>query len=297
MNPLRSPFSSHQPLLNLRAPAKINWFLSVLGKRNDGYHNIHSLIQYVSLYDDLWFHSADAIEVICDVDIPLHDNLVYKAATLLQKYTSCRKGIKIYVHKNIPMSAGLGGGSSDAAFALLGLNTLWGLGLTKRELTAIGLEIGSDVPFFLNGPAALVEGRGNRITHKNITSSVILLLVKPPVSVSTAWAYKNMKKLTKKTIDIKLFCQALNNRDFVSLSNILRNDLERGVVNKYPVVGTIKNNLLEQGAFISSMSGSGPTVFGVFGSREKASSVASVLGNSWCRVVTTVTGEKLRVKR
>jgi 4-diphosphocytidyl-2-C-methyl-D-erythritol kinase len=281
-------------LLNVRAPAKINWFLSVLAKRNDGYHDIHSLMQRVSLYDDLLFYSADTLEVICDSDIPLEDNLVYKAASLLQKYTSCKKGIKIILHKNIPVSAGLGGGSSDAAFALLGLNTLWGLGLTKRELTAIGLEIGSDVPFFLNGASALIEGKGEKITYLNINASMALLLVKPPVSVSTAWAYKNMKKLTKKTIDIKLFCQALNKGDFASLSNMLKNDLEKAVVKRYPLVGKIKAILLEQGAFISAMSGSGPTVFGVFESTAKASSASSELGQNWCRVVTTLTRDELQ---
>ncbi len=293
---LRSSFISRQPLLNVRAPAKINWFLSVLAKRTDGYHNIHSLMQRVSLYDDLLFYSADTLEVISDSDIPLEDNLVYKSASLLQKYTSCKKGIKIILHKNIPLSAGLGGGSSDAAFALLGLNTLWGLGLAKRELTAIGMEIGSDVPFFLNGPSALIEGKGEKITHLNINAPMALLLVKPPVSVSAAWAYKNTKKLTKKTIDIKLFCQALNKKDFASLSNMLKNDLEKAVVKRYPLVGKIKDILLEQGAFISAMSGSGPTVFGVFESTEKASSAISRLEQNWCRVVTTLTNEDLKVQ-
>ncbi|OGW54546.1 MAG: 4-(cytidine 5'-diphospho)-2-C-methyl-D-erythritol kinase [Nitrospirae bacterium RBG_13_43_8] len=287
---------NHQPLLNLRAPAKINWFLSVLARRKDGYHDIDSLMQCVSLYDDLLFHSASALQVICDSDIPLEDNLVYKAASLLQNYTSCRKGIKIILHKNIPTSAGLGGGSSDAASTLLGLNTLWGLGLKKRELAAMGLEIGSDVPFFLNGPSALIQGRGERITHIDFDSSMALLLVKPPVSVSTAWAYKSVKKLTKKTIDIKLFCRAFDERDFASLSSILKNDLEKIVVKEYPVVGKIKNGLLEQGSVLSAMSGSGPTVFGVFESTAKASSAAREFGEHWCRVVTTVTKEKLSAK-
>jgi 4-diphosphocytidyl-2-C-methyl-D-erythritol kinase len=293
---LRSSFISHQPLLNVRAPAKINWFLSVLAKRNDGYHDIHSLMQRVSLYDDLLFYSSDTLDVICDSGIPLEDNLVFKAASLLQKYSSCRKGIKIILHKNIPVSAGLGGGSSDAASTLLGLNTLWSLGLTKRELNAIGLEIGSDVPFFLNGPSALIEGKGEKITHLNINASMALLLVKPPVSVSTAWAYKNMKKLTKKTIDIKLFCQALNKGDFASLSNMLKNDLEKAVVKRHPLLGKIKDILLGQGAFISAMSGSGPTIFGVFKSTAKASSAARELGQNWCRVVTTLTNEDLKVR-
>jgi len=288
---------NHQPLLNLRAPAKINWFLSVLARRKDGYHDINSLMQRVSLYDDLLFHSASTLQVICDSDIPLEDNLVYKAASLLQNYTSCRKGIKIILHKNIPKSAGLGGGSSDAASTLLGLNTLWGLGLKNRELAAMGLEIGSDVPFFLNGPSALIQGRGERITHMDFDSSMALLLVKPRVSVSTAWAYKSVKKLTKKTIDIKLFCRAFDERDFASLSSMLKNDLEKIVVKEYPVVGKIKNGLLEQGSVLSAMSGSGPTVFGVFESTANASSAAREFGEHWCRVVTTVTKEKLSAKR
>jgi len=293
----RSSFISHQPLLNLRAAAKINWFLSVLSKRSDGYHDIHSFMQHVSLYDDLLFYSSDTIEVVCDTDIPVEDNLVYKAASLLQNYVSYAKGIKIILRKNIPVSAGLGGGSSDAACAILGLNTLWGLGLTRRQLTAIGLEIGSDVPFFLNGPSAVVEGRGEKITHLNISLPMTLLLVKPPVSVSTAWAYKNMKKLTKRTIDIKLFCQALEGGDFASLGKMLRNDLEKVVVKRYSIVGTIKDSLLAKGAFISAMSGSGPTVFGVFESKAKASSAARELGRNWCRVVTTLTRDELQHKK
>ncbi len=296
MKPLHSSIINHRPLLHLRAPAKINWFLSVLGKRDDGYHDIRSLIQCLSLYDDLHFHHANAIEVISDAYIPLENNLVYKAASLLQRYTSCRKGVIIVLRKNIPISAGLGGGSSDAAYTLLGLNMLWDLGLTKRKLCSIGLEIGSDVPFFLNGPSALVEGRGEKVISLNINSSMVLLVVKPPVSVSTAWAYKNMKKLTKTPIDIKLFCQAIKKKDYSFLSSVLKNDLERVVVKRYPMVGKIKERLLEKGAFISAMSGSGPSVFGVFNSKEKALSAAREMGSHWCRVVTTVTSAQLKVR-
>lgn len=288
MKPPHSALINHHPLLHLRAPAKINWFLSVLGKRADGYHDIRSLMQCVGLYDDLLFHHADTIKVISDADIPLEDNLVYKAAFLIQRYTSCRKGVKIILHKNIPVSAGLGGGSSDAAYTLLGLNMLWDLGLNKRELCAIGLKIGSDVPFFLNGPSALIEGRGEKVKPLNINPSLVFLLVKPPVSVSTAWAYKNyknMKKLTKTPIDIKLFCRALEKKDFACLSSMLKNDLERVVVKKYPVVGKIKERLLEKGALISAMSGSGPTAFGVFESKEKAISTEREMDSHWCRVV------------
>jgi 4-diphosphocytidyl-2-C-methyl-D-erythritol kinase len=276
----------------LRAPAKINWFLSVLGKRSDGYHDIRSLMQCISLYDDLLFYHADTVKVISDTEIPLENNLVNRAASLLQKYTSCSKGIKIILRKNIPISAGLGGGSSDAAYTLLGLNMLWALGLNKKALFSIGLEIGSDVPFFLNGPSAIVEGRGEKVMPLKMNSSMVLLLVKPSISVSTAWAYQNMKKLTKTPVDIKLFYQALKRKDFTCLSDMLKNDLEKVIVKRYPMVGKMKERLLERGALISAMSGSGPTVFAVFGSKKKALNAAKEMGSHWWRVVTTVTSEE-----
>ncbi|MEW6161907.1 MAG: 4-(cytidine 5'-diphospho)-2-C-methyl-D-erythritol kinase [Nitrospirota bacterium] len=285
--------------MRLRAPAKINWFLTVLRKRDNGYHDIRSLMQCIRLYDDLLFNHENTIEVISDLDIPLEDNLVYRAASLLKRHTSCKKGAKIILRKNIPVGAGLGGGSSDAAYTLLGLNKLWNLGLNNRELSLIGLEIGSDVPFFLNGPSAFVEGRGEKVTPLKINSSIVFLLVKPPVSVSTAWAYESFDKLriygepaeplTKTTVDIKLFCQVLRKRDFTCLNTMLNNDLERAVVKRYPIVGEIKERLLERGAVISAMSGSGPTVFGVFGSKERALSAAREMGSAnWCKVVETL---------
>jgi 4-diphosphocytidyl-2-C-methyl-D-erythritol kinase len=287
---------------SLKAPAKINWFLKVIGKRDDGYHNIISLMQCIRLYDDLVFEHADTIEAVSDLDIPPDDNLVYKAASLLKQYTSYRKGAKIILHKDIPLGAGLGGGSSDAAYTLLGLNMLWGLKLNNEEISSIGAEIGSDVPFFLNGPFAIVEGRGEKVSPFKINSSTVLLLVKPPISVSTVWAYASfdklrihgghVKPLTKKTFDIKLVCQAFKKQDFASLSTMLSNDLEKVIIDRYSVVGEIKNRLLERGVVISAMSGSGPTVFGVFESKEEALSAAKEMGSNWCRVVTTITSEK-----
>ncbi|MBI5188775.1 MAG: 4-(cytidine 5'-diphospho)-2-C-methyl-D-erythritol kinase [Nitrospirae bacterium] len=275
--------------LSLRAPAKINWFLTVLGKREDGYHDILSIMQCINLYDDLIFEHADTIEVVSDLDIPLEDNLIYRAASLLKRYTSYRKGAKIVLQKDIPVAAGLGGGSSNAAYTLRGLNMLWGLGLSNEELSSIGSELGSDVPFFLNGSFAFVEGRGERVTPLKINSSVVLLLVKPPISVPVAWAYANISWLTKKTDDIKLFCHTLERRNFVSLNTMLNNDLEKAVIEKYPVVGELKERLIERGAVISAMSGSGPTVFGVFDNRDTAKKAVKAMKPNWCRVVETVT--------
>jgi 4-diphosphocytidyl-2-C-methyl-D-erythritol kinase len=279
--------------LSLSAPAKINWFLGVAVRRDDGYHDIVSLMQCISLYDILAFDYADFINIESDLDIPVQDNIVHKAASLLKGYTSCRKGANILLKKNVPVSAGLGGGSSDAACTLLGLNELWGLGLSRKKLAAIASEIGSDVPFFLNGPAALVEGKGEKTKRVKIDSSVVLLLVKPSVSVSTAWAYADFDKmksckLTKNVVDIKLFCRALVRKDFSSLGDMLFNDLEEVVTRKYPVVAEIKNRLMEEGAFFSAMSGSGPSVFGVYGSREAADKAAGRMEPHLCRVVETL---------
>jgi len=296
-----SSFPTLHSSFSLSAPAKINWFFKVIGKRDDGYHNIMSLMQCISLYDNLMFEHSDLIEVESDLDIPLDDNLVYKAASLLKQYTSYKKGAKIVLQKNIPIGAGLGGGSSDTAYTLSGLNRLWGLRLNNRELSLIGAEIGSDVPFFLNGPSALVEGRGEKVTPFKINSSVVLLLIKPLFSVSTAWAYTSFDKitinrLTKKPVDIKLFCHAFKKQDFASLSTKLNNDLEKVVIERYPVVREIKYRLLERGAVISAISGSGPTIFGVFESKKAASAVAEEMGSNWCRIVTTITNDELKVR-
>ncbi len=271
MPSVRSPNSS----LSFRSPAKINWFLQVICKREDGYHEIASLMQYIDLFDEITIEHSDQIEIICDLDIPKEENLVYKAAKLFKHYTSYKKGARITVKKNIPISAGLGGGSSDAAYTLKGLNDLWSIGFSVERLHAIGAEIGSDIPFFFSGPAAFVEGRGEKITPISIETSYTILLVKPNISVSTAWAYSYFdqlfnKKLTKKLIDIKLFCRALNLKDLSTLNDLLTNDLEEAVTTKYPMIQELKYKLKENGALLSAMSGSGPTVFGIFDRRESA---------------------------
>jgi 4-diphosphocytidyl-2-C-methyl-D-erythritol kinase len=291
----------------LRAPAKINWFLRIIAQRKDGYHDIQSLMQCVALYDIIKCRQADSLKVVCDMDMPMEDNLVYKAASILKSYASCRNGAIIEIEKNIPAGAGLGGGSSDAAAALAGLNLLWGLNLNNSELSTVANEIGSDVPFFLNGPFALVEGRGDRIFPLKTSSSAVLLLVKPQQSVSTAWAYatfdsENMPgmgkrtsgsakqgKLTKKPIDIKLFCQALDGQNTDILRTMLVNDLEEVVSGQFPAVREIRNKLKETGASLSAMSGSGTTVFGVFRNRQMAEKSAEAMKPHSCWVVETLT--------
>lgn len=282
-------------MFTLKTPAKINWFLSVLRKREDGYHEISSLMQSVSLYDYLTFEYSDKIEIITDADIPIEENLVYKAAVLLKEKLLVNKGAAITLKKEIPISAGLGGGSSDAACALMGLNRLWELGKSEEELIRFGGMLGSDVPFFFKGPFAAVGGRGEIITLLKANTSYVILLVKPRLGISTKWAYTEISKLlrldselTKRDNNIKLFCYALDKQDFKSIAFMLKNDLEIPVIRKFQVIGELKDRLLTMGARASLMSGSGPTVFGLFDSKETAEKAAEAMKPNWCRVVETI---------
>lgn len=280
-------------MFTLKTPAKINWFLSVLGKREDGYHEILSLMQSISLYDHLTFEHSDRIEVKTGADIPLEENLVYRVAVLLKEKLSVSKGAVITLNKEIPLAAGLGGGSSDAACALSGLNRLWELGLKDEELIKFGGMLGSDIPFFFKAPIAVVRGRGEIVTKLEAVSRHIIVIVKPALGISSKWAYSEMSKLlpelTKKDNNIKLFCHALERQDFKSIALMMKNDLELPVLREFQVIGEIKDRLLAMGAEASLMSGSGPTVFGVFNSREKAEDAAEAMRPFWSRVVETIT--------
>jgi 4-diphosphocytidyl-2-C-methyl-D-erythritol kinase len=289
-------------MITLTAPAKINWFLKVIAKRDDGYHEIRSLMQCISLFDKLFFEHAERITVITDTHIPLEGNLVYRAARMLQEISGTSRGVKITLKKEIPLAAGLGGGSSDAAITLIGLNRFWKLNLSVDELSGLGTRLGSDVPFFFRGPAAIVEGRGEIVKPVHVPS-YILVLVKPPFDVSTAWAYREIDEtdespmrngvlLTKEDNSFRLLLHALEKGDFSSLSSLLRNDFEPYVIRRFPVVGEIKKNLLRSGALFSSMSGSGPTVFGVFGEFRDAEKASERMIPHWSKTVHTLAEKK-----
>lgn len=276
-------------MFTLKAPAKINWFLFIRGKRHDGYHDIESLMQRISLYDTLTFEESDRIELITESPIPISKNLVYNAALMLKNLTSFRAGCRIILKKEIPISAGLGGGSADAAYTIMGLNKLWRLNLNKKKLSDMGLSLGSDIPFFLNAPLAVVRGRGEKIQPLNLKQSYTILLLKPDIEVSTKWAYSNVTELTKKHNNIKLLVQVFGTGDLSSFRSMARNDLENPVIKEYPVIGDIKQRLMDLGAVFSSMSGSGPSVFGVFTDLKKAESARAQIPAHWSRVVKTLT--------
>ncbi len=265
-------------MLFVSAPAKINWLLRVKGRRDDGYHEIESLMQCISLSDTLTFEPSDTITIETDADIPLEDNLVYKAANILQKETGTKKGASISLEKKIPVEAGLGGGSSDAAATLMGLCRLWGVEVKKEKLIEMGARLGSDVPFFIGSEAAVVTGRGECVRTVNMDKVYHLVLVKPPFGVSAGWAYGNLGSFNMETRGVDALIKALNAGEIVEASRLAVNDLEAPVIRTHPVIGKIRAALVDSGASVALMSGSGTTVFGVFENSESAEDAAQGLG-------------------
>lgn len=282
-------------LITLKAPAKINWSLYVLDKRPDGYHDILTLMHRIAIYDTITIGHSDRLELYSAMNIPDEQNIVFKAAEALRKYSGIGDGARIVLEKDIPTGAGLGGGSSDAAFTLIGLNRLWSLGLPLEELKTIGSSLGSDVPFFFDSPLAVAEGRGERLSSVEINIPCTILLIKPSVSVSTAWAYKNIDlqslKLTKrehKDNNIKLIYSSLRTGETSLLRTALHNDFEKVVFGQYPLIGRLKEQLIDSGASAALMSGSGSSVFGFFEDRERAEKAAGLFSSHWYRVTETL---------
>lgn len=273
----------------LPAPAKVNLCLRVLGRRADGFHEIDSVFYQVSLFDTLHFLPARTLKFSSKgLDAgPEEENLVLRAAELLRKEAGVSSGADIILEKNIPSGAGLGGGSSDAACALLGLSRLWGLNLTMDRLHGMAEALGSDVPFFLYGPAARVGGRGEIVSAFSPRSAFHMLLVKPECSVSTAWAYQSLA-LTKIRKNNRLSCFGDPHCGVREASRALWNDFEGPVFSKFPVIGEIKSRLLECGSIGAVMSGSGSTVAGLFESRDVAEEAGRSFGNHWNSVVETL---------
>jgi len=273
--------------LALKAPAKINLYLKVTGRRADGYHTLDTLMQKVSLCDELELRLCKrGIHLCCPGGEGLEscDNLVYRAAELflqtvgLQR-TGATHGVEISLKKNIPVAAGLGGGSSDAAATLKGLDALLGCGCSSEELAAMGLRLGADVPFFLaDASAAIAKGIGEILTPVDPLVGYDILLVNPGFPVSTQWVYQTFA-LTKKenASNLQDFQQEVNGCSLPSgfvegkaQLRAMRNDLEAVTASRYPEIGKLKNVMAASGAAATLMSGSGPTVFGLFVDRQGA---------------------------
>lgn len=260
--------------ITLPAFAKINFVLRVLGRRSDGFHEIRTVFQTITLCDHLTFEETneDRLELSCDEpDIPVDEsNLVHRAAALLRRRYGVRRGARIHLQKRIPAMAGLGGGSSNAAVTLLGLVELWNIRASKRELVRLGAELGADVPFFLTGGTALGKGLGTEVTPLGDIGAKHLLVVMPSVQVSTAEAYRalNSPALTKENETFILPVSRANAQLEDSLEDILHNDFESVIFDSQPEIERAKALLLGAGARGALMAGSGSSVFGIFDSRE-----------------------------
>lgn len=262
--------------------AKLNLYLEVLSRRRDNYHNIRTLFERIDLHDTLIFRPRQdkSIRIICkNPEVPRNSsNLCFCGAKLLQQDFSVEKGVDIEIIKRIPVGAGLGGGSSNAAAALQGLNKIWKLGLNTKKLTGYAKRIGADVAFFLyDCRFAIANGIGEEIKTLNLQRVKRLwhVLAMPSLSVSTAAIYKGWDKLdklelTKPAYDVKILNSALRNRDFSLLGKCLFNSLEQVTGKLHPEVGLIRKKLFGAGLKAILMSGSGPAVFGVVSSRKEA---------------------------
>jgi 4-diphosphocytidyl-2-C-methyl-D-erythritol kinase len=258
--------------LHLESPAKVNLRLEILKKREDGYHELRTIFQKISLHDTLHFSLKKERGVSITADHPKlpigKNNLVYKAVQSMLKVSGYKGGVHIDIEKRIPLGAGLGGGSSNAATTLRALNQLLEMGLPKEELMGMGLEIGADVPFFFLKGAAIGSGIGERLKKVELPD-LWYVLIYPNFEVSTCWAYQNLV-LTNQQFHINLH-KFLKTPE--GISRILLNHLEAVVSKKYPQIGLMKKNLFCAGALGTLMTGSGPTVFGLF-QEERSSTVA-----------------------
>jgi 4-diphosphocytidyl-2-C-methyl-D-erythritol kinase len=289
-------------MIALRAPAKINLCLRVLGRRPDGYHELESVFQMVGLYDEVILRPRRrGISVDVEgVDLPHGSgNLAYDAAVVLAREAGGARAVSIRLAKQIPLGAGLGGGSSDAAAVLIGLNRLWGLRWPRLRLAALGAALGSDVPFFFFGPTAWVTGRGERVApapslrpSRSGPLPCWAVVVNPGFPVSTQWAFRALDQAVGGTIRLTNggSIYKMGRLSEVSPASVRSraNDLERVSVARYPVIEEIKAQLLKAGAVVARMSGSGPTVFGLFATHAEAAKAGAGLSPSWRRWVVRV---------
>ena len=270
-------------MISKSSPAKVNLTLRVLGRRTDGYHDILSLMQRISLCDEMSFSSrADGIVVRCpDSSLPEDEgNIAYRAAAAFFSRTETPPGVEITIRKRIPIAAGLGGGSSNAATTLMTLNEIAGYPLTREELMRMGTDLGADVPFFIFGNTAWASGIGDHLVEAAPLPRLWFVLVNPGFAVSTKMVYQSLNLgLTNQAINYSIprFCT------LEDLIGGLTNDLEKVTLRRHPVLDHIKTLLLENGARGALMSGSGPTVFGIFTDEESALQAEKNLGqgNRW----------------
>lgn len=268
--------------IKLKARAKINLGLDVVRKREDGYHEVRMIMQMINLYDRITLRRSTELGIRVTTNLPYlpvnEDNLVYRAAKLLMEEFKITEGAEIELQKYIPVAAGMAGGSSDAAAVMVGVNRIFHLGLTKKQLMERGVKIGADVPFCIMRGTALAEGIGEVLTPLPAMPHCSLVIAKPKIHVSTKFVYGNLKASElKEHPDIDGQVQALREGSLEQLVAKMGNVLETVTVPAYPVIDEIKRTMLKNDAMGAMMSGSGPTVFGIFEREERAQEVCRLL--------------------
>ena len=268
--------------MKLRAYAKINIGLRILGKRSDGFHNIETVFHQIDLFDELEIEQGSSIAFQCtSPDVPADsENLCVRAAELLKKHSRSASGASIHLTKKIPVGAGLGGGSSDAAAVLVGLNTMWKIGLSADALRSLASQLGSDVAFFVGGGAAVGTSRCEKLDHFSVTFPYWIVTVTPPIHVSTSWAYSRVR------IDGASHPSSLRSiveqsvLDPGVLKDQVRNDFEELVFTSHPQIRDLRDSLLTAGAFFAQLSGSGSSVYGLFRDELNARSLLGLLSGT-----------------
>lgn len=307
--------------VTIKGYAKINLGLDVVGKLENGYHLLRSVMQQIDLYDTValgrlskpagkkGIHGAPEdlpakepmeeamgdgcqIRLTSDSDgVPLDEsNLAYKAAKLLIGHDGIGEGVHIHIIKRIPVAAGLAGGSADAAAVFMGMNELFGLGHSKEELQELGVKLGADVPFCIMGGTALAEGIGEKLTRIEAMPKMYVVIAKPPISVSTKHVYENLRLEQMVHPDMERILAAMRHKDLAAMTGLLGNVLESVTIDEYPLIRELKEAMLETGAAGSLMSGSGPTVFGVFDTMEKAAQAGKLMERKYPQVFIRAAG-------
>ena len=264
--------------VKLKSNAKVNLALDVAYKRNDGYHELNMVMQTLLLHDNMYMKKIDAkkIKIITNLSyLPVDNkNLVYRAIETMQKKFDLPGGVFVEIEKNIPVSAGLGGGSANCAAALVGIRKLYGLNITNRELCEIGATLGADVPFLIMQGTAFASGIGEKLTKLNPHPFVYVLLAKPNFNVSTPSVFGGLDLEALPNNDEKLekMLDAIKTKDVQGIAKLFFNDLETVTQSRHPIIGEIKSAMIQAGALNAMMSGSGPTVFGYFKNKKDAMS-------------------------
>lgn len=271
--------------ISVKALAKINLGLDVVRRREDGYHEVRMVMQTIHLFDRLEIKKTNSGEITMTTNLPFlptnENNLVYKAAKLLKDEFQIKDGIDVKLHKHIPVAAGMAGGSTDGAAVLYGMNKMFGLGLSRQELMERGVKLGADVPYCVMRGTALAEGIGEELTALPPMVKCPVLIAKPQISVSTKFVYENLK-LDHNTVhpDIDRLMADIKAKDLNAIAGDMGNVLETVTIPNYPVIAQIKEHMMEHGAIGSMMSGSGPTVFGLFDNENKAAEAYEAMRES-----------------